>query len=102
MKARAFHRALAVGMFAAFARAQADIHVTNLNDSGAGSLRQAIQDVTPGEFVFIDLAGTINLTSALVIDKDVLIEGPGARTLTIARSGPTKFRIFHITAWRAD
>jgi hypothetical protein len=86
-------------MIGALAGAEAaPINVTNLNDSGAGSLRQAIQDVTPGDFVFINLAGTINLTSALVIDKDVLIEGSGARTLTIARSGSTKFRIFHITS----
>ena len=33
-----------------------------------------------------------------MVGKNLLIEGPGARTLTIARSGSTKFRILHVTS----
>jgi Right handed beta helix region len=91
---------VAVGLLGALAGAQAaTINVTNLGDSGAGSLRQAILDAASGDLVLVNLAGTINLTSgSLVVNKDLLIEGPGARTLTIARSGSTKFRIIHVTS----
>jgi hypothetical protein len=100
LKTRAFCAALAaIGLLGALTGAQAaTINVTNLNDSGPGSLRQAIQDAAAGDLVSINLTGTLNLTSgALVVGKDILIEGPGARTLTIARSGSTKFRIMHVT-----
>jgi hypothetical protein len=100
LKTRAFCAALAaIGLLGALTGAQAGtINVTNLNDSGPGSLRQAIQDAAAGDLVSINLTGTLNLTSgALVVGKDLLIEGPGARTLTVARSGSTKFRIMHVT-----
>lgn len=59
--------------------------VTNLNDSGAGSLRQAIADATAGSTITFAVNGTINLTSAqLVIDKDLSISGPGAASLSIS------------------
>jgi hypothetical protein len=101
MKTRVFRRTfVAIGLLGVLASAQAaTINVTNLSDSGAGSLRQAIQDAAVGDLVLINLAGTINLTSgSLVVNKDLLIEGPGARTLTIARTGSTKFRIIHVTS----
>ena len=40
-------------------------HVTNLNDSGAGSLRDALR--VSGRNVVFDLAGTLRITSSLVI-----------------------------------
>jgi len=45
--------------------------VTNLNDSGVGSLRQAIIDVNDGGTItFLDgLTGTITLSDQLTIDK---------------------------------
>jgi hypothetical protein len=57
--------------------------VTNLFDSGAGSLRDAIMaggtiDFQPG------LTGTIALSSTLEIGQDVNIIGPGAGLLTIS------------------
>jgi hypothetical protein len=100
LKTRAFSAALAaIGLLGALTGAQAaTINVTTLQDSGPGSLRQAIQDAAAGDLVFINLTGTLILTSgSLVVGKDLLIEGPGARTLTIARAGTTKFRIMHVT-----
>lgn len=56
------------------------ITVTNTDDAGAGSLRQAILDVAPGSTIQFDaaIAGqTIVLsTGHLVIDKGLTIEGP--------------------------
>ena len=50
--------------------------VTNLNDSGAGSLRQAILDAAPGDTITIAVTGTITLTSGeLVINKDLSLVG---------------------------
>ncbi len=76
------------------------ITVTNTNDSGPGSLRQALADATNGDTINFDpsLNGqTITLTTAeLAIDNDVTILGPGPNLLTVARSSQTQFRIFHV------
>ncbi|NQU11810.1 cadherin-like domain-containing protein, partial [bacterium] len=62
--------------------------VTNTNDSGSGSLRQAIANANTGEIIDLSgLSGTIALTSGeLTIDKSVALRGPGADTLTISGS----------------
>jgi hypothetical protein len=71
--------------------------VTNLNDSGGGSLRQAILD-TPnfGTVGFASgLSGTITLNSGnLPIGKNLSILGPGADVITI--NGNSAFQIFNI------
>ena len=75
----------------------ADIQVTNNNDSGAGSLRQAIANVGIGEEItFADnVTGTITLTTGqLSISKNLTITGPGADILTI--SGNNASRVFNI------
>ncbi len=66
-----------------------ELVVTNLNDAGAGSLRDALtqSNSIPGTVV-IDfqpgLSGTISLTSAhLEIDHDDWIRGPGASEITV-------------------
>jgi hypothetical protein len=80
----------------------ADPVVTSTEDSGDGSLRQAIIDACDGSSITFNLAGpapyTINLTSAeLLINKNLKIHGPGADNLIVQRSGAAPdFTIFHI------
>src|SRR6478736_1276868 len=60
------------------------ITVTNTNDSGPGSLRQALVDANDGDTIAFAVTGTIVLTSdGLVIDNDLTISGPGANRLSI-------------------
>jgi hypothetical protein len=66
--------------------------VTNLDDSGSGSLRQAIINANGGPPVVIDFApgltGLINLTSGpLTITNSMSIEGPGAGVLEVDGNG---------------
>jgi hypothetical protein len=77
-------------------RVQADtLIVTNTNDSGAGSLRQAIADANDGDTIAFAVSGAIGLTSGeLLVDKDLTISGPGAENLAV--DGNTKSRVFHI------
>src|SRR5688500_3911057 len=61
--------------------------VTNKNDSGAGSLRQAITSSVSVETITFaaGVTGTITLTSGtLLIDKSLTIQGPGANLLTVS------------------
>lgn len=76
------------------ARAQT-ITVSNTNNVGAGSLRQAISDAEPGDTItFTDGLDTILLTGQIVIDKNLTIAGPGADILTILSDGSD--RIFEV------
>ncbi len=73
--------------------------VTNLNDAGPGSLRDAIAMTPAGGAVDFQsgLTGTITLTSAtLTIDHSLTITGPGANTLTV--SSERRFTVFMIPA----
>jgi hypothetical protein len=83
--------------------------VTNLNDMGAGSLRDAIirgdgQNANDPSVTITfqqGLTGTITLQSALQdLVKNFTISGPGSGSLTVARSAtaPTKFRIFTLNS----
>jgi hypothetical protein len=76
------------------------VTVTNINDSGPGSLRQALVDAHDGDFINFATAlfrQTITLSSAeLVIEKDITINGPGPDRLALSRSSNTPLRIFHV------
>jgi serine/threonine protein kinase len=63
--------------------------VTNLNDDGPGSLRQAIATASPGSTITFDssLNGTIVLSSGdLNFNKSLTVRGPGANILSITRN----------------
>src|SRR5437899_10207528 len=75
------------------------ITVTNRNDSGSGSLRQALVDGNDGDTITFAVTGTIGLTSGeLVVDKSITISGPGADNLAV--NGNAKSRVFYIGAGR--
>ena len=79
----------------------ATITVTNGNDGGSGSLRQAIVDASPGDTInFAPSVTTVNLTSdELLIDKNLTITGPFADRVVVRRStNSTPFRIFEISS----
>jgi len=82
----------------AFFRAEAPtkiITVTNTNDSGSGSLRQALADANDGDTIDFAVTGTIGLTSGeLLVDKSITISGPGADNLAV--DGNANSRVFHI------
>jgi len=68
--------------------------VTNINDSGDGSLRQAIADAgasnTGDTIVFQSgLVGIIRLTRFLAIENALTISGPGASAVVISGEGRT-------------
>jgi hypothetical protein len=81
--------------------------VTNLNDSGAGSLRAMITAANQNpDYDTINfqagLTGSINLTSGeLLIASTLKLTGPGANLLTVQSSpaaGVANFRVFRIKA----
>ena len=73
----------------------ATITVTNTNNAGAGTLRQAITDAAAGDDIIFSVTGTITLTTGeLAINKNLTINGPGSSSLTI--SGNNSSRIFYI------
>src|SRR5260370_9103530 len=65
----------------------ATITVNNTNDSGPGSLRQALFAAVSGDMINFSVIGTITLTTGpLAVNKRVTISGPGANVLAIMRS----------------
>src|SRR5262245_35303274 len=81
------------------------ITVTNTNDSGPGSLRQALADARDSDTIDFhhSLKGqTITLASGeLVIGANMAIIGLGPNLLTVTRAAnASTFRIFHVTPGR--
>jgi CSLREA domain-containing protein len=69
--------------------------VTNLNDSGSGSLRATIAAAASGDVIIFGVVGTVQLTTGqLTIGKDLTIIAP-AGGVTI--SGENASRVFNIT-----
>ncbi len=120
MNIRRFRRTFILGLLISLAgmlsAAAATFTVTNVKDSGAGSLRDAVaqanangeDDTIDFDPTFFDQARTITLTSGeLEIQSDgtnpahlLTIEGPGANLLTI--SGNNQSRIFFISALNSN
>ena len=74
----------------------ATINVVNLNNSGAGSLRQAVLDANSGDIIAISVPGNITLNSQILINKDLVFNGLPSFTSIIDGNNAT--RIFEITA----
>jgi hypothetical protein len=92
---------LAATMFAVTAANQTILIVTNTNDSGPGSLRQALADANNGDTIQFDPAlngQAVSLTSGeLAIDKNITITGPGPNLLAITQSSVNNpIRVFHV------
>src|SRR6476661_7290211 len=89
-------------LYAAVNHAQArTITVTNTNDSGPGSLRQALADANNGDTINFDPAlkrQTVTLTTAeLLINKNIAISGLGTELLAVSKAqNAPAIRIFHV------
>lgn len=72
------------------------IIVSNTNDNGPGSLRQALVEANDGDTIdATGVSGTITLTSGqLLVDKSVTINGAGAEVLAL--DGNAISRVFEI------
>ena len=72
----AFPGAEGFGRFATGGRGGDVVYVTNLNDSGPGSLREAVS--RPHRTVVFDVGGVIHITNRIVISPHVTIAGQTA------------------------
>lgn len=80
----------------------ATLTVTTSADDGAGSLRRALADAASGDTIRFapgGLAGgqTIALTSTLLIDRDLSVDGTGAPAVTVSGGGAgSGFSVFMV------
>ncbi|MFB6320696.1 LamG-like jellyroll fold domain-containing protein [Saccharicrinis sp. FJH54] len=72
----AFPGAEGFGRYAIGGRTGTVYHVTNLNDSGSGSFRDAVSQ--PNRIVVFDVGGIIRLESVVVVSRNVTVAGQTA------------------------
>jgi hypothetical protein len=74
------------------------IPVTNTNDSGPGSMRQALAIANDGDTIDATaISGVIALTTGvLIVNKNVAINGPGADVLAVDANAAST--VFHVTS----
>ena len=72
----AFPGAQGWGRYASGGRTGTVYHVTNLNDSGSGSLRDAVSQ--PNRIVVFDVAGVIRINSRMSFAKNLYVAGQTA------------------------
>lgn len=72
----AFPGAEGYGKFATGGRTGSVYHVTNLNNTGAGSLRDAVS--SPNRIVVFDVAGVIRITGRMIVAANIYIAGQTA------------------------
>lgn len=80
----AFPGAVGVGKYATGGRGGDVVHVTNLNDSGDGSFRDAVSK--PNRIVVFDVSGTIELEGNVTVADNITIAGqtaPGGSGITL-------------------
>ncbi|MBR6108050.1 MAG: dockerin type I repeat-containing protein [Oscillospiraceae bacterium] len=83
-KLLAFPGATGAGRYATGGRGGEVYHVTNLNDSGAGSLRDAVS--RPNRIVVFDVSGTIELAGNIICSDNITVAGqtaPGGSGITL-------------------
>ena len=88
-----------VAVFGGVVAHGATITVFSNADSGAGTLRQAIFDASPGDTIKFAVSNgqVINVTSGeLLINKNLTIQGPGANKLILQGSVGVTARVFRI------
>lgn len=88
----AFPEATGFGRYTTGARGAANPQiylVTNLNDSGPGSFRDAVSQ--PGRFVIFKVGGIINLTSAIAVAANTTIAGQTATGEGVVLLGKVSF-----------
>jgi WD40-like Beta Propeller Repeat/Carboxypeptidase regulatory-like domain len=86
--------------FTAIENQAATLTVTNKNDNGGGSLRQTIFFANNGDTIIFaaNLSGSIVLSTEIVINKHLTINGPGSHILGIeGRNDGLDGRVFHIS-----
>lgn len=84
--------------FTAIENQAATLTVTNLNNIGAGSLRQSVIDAVSGDTIDFasNVRGTIVLSAKISFSKSLIITGPGAGLLTISNGSQSPPGIFEV------